>query len=369
MSTAITIPAFDLKQEVLDQWNDFLPDVEAALKSGQFIQGPNVKNFEKEVANFLKVKYAVTVNSGTDALVIGLRALGIEPGDEVITSSFSFFATAEAISLIGAVPKFADVNLYDYNLNPTEVEKNITAKTKAILPVHIFGQAAPLSEISEIAAAKKLKVLEDVAQAFAGKYHSKYLGTLGNAGAFSFFPTKNLGAFGDGGMLTTNDDAVAEKAKWLREHGAPQRYHHEMFGYTSRLDELQAVFLRHRLRSLPEKNEKRRKIARFYEERLHGISELLTPQENPITFHVYHQYTLRVLNGKRDELQKALLEEGIGSSIYYSTPIHLQKPYVPLEVRLPNTEKLAKEVLSLPMWPNLSDDQLEKITTTVKRFF
>ncbi len=357
----INVPIYDPKPEV----EALRDEIEAAIKrvvdSGRFILGPEVEAFEEEVADYLGVKHAVGLNSGTDALIIGLRALGVGPGDEVITTPFTFFATAEAISLVGAKPVFVDIDPRTFNIDPALIPAAITERTKAIVPVHLYGQAADMDPILAIAKKHGLEVLEDTAQAFGGEYKGKKLGTIGDAGAFSFFPTKNLGGFGDGGLLATNNNGVAEMARMLRAHGAKKKYQNQLLGYNSRLDALQAALLRVKLRHIDEFNEARRRIAAFYTQHLTGLDGITPPYEAPYAKHVYHQYTVRISDGRRDELAHGLAQKGIGTMIYYPIPVH-QLPYYNLPPETAQqTAKAANEVLSLPMGPYITADILRSV--------
>ncbi len=359
------IPMLDLSQEIDALWQDLNEAIQRVLRSGQFILGPEVEAFEREVAAYLGVKHAIGVNSGTDALMIGLRALGVGPGDEVITTPFTFFATAEAISNVGATPVFVDIDPKTFNIDPARIEERITPRTKAILPVHLYGQAADMDPILDLARRHGLKVLEDVAQAFGGSYKGKKLGTLGDAGAFSFFPSKNLGAYGDGGLIATDDGAVAEMARMLRVHGSRRKYYNEMVGYNSRLDSLQAAILRVKLPRLDRLNEARRQVARRYTEALAGLPGVEVPVEAPYAQHVYHQYTLRIIDGRRDQVQKRLAEAGIATMIYYPVPLHRLPVYAGVDCACPEAERAASEVLSLPIWPKISPAMQEFVVTAL----
>jgi len=361
------VPVFDPRPQITALWPELQAAVEGVLRSGRFIMGPNVKAFEAEIAAYLGVKHAVGLNSGTDALVIGLRALGVQPRDEVITTPWTFFATAEAISLVGATPVFVDIDPVTYNIDPALIEAVVGPRTRAIIPVHLYGQSADMDPIMAVAARFGLKVLEDVAQAFGGEYRGRLLGTIGDAGAFSFFPTKNLGAVGDAGLIATNDDRVAEDARMLRVHGSRKKYYNEAIGYNSRLDELQAAILRVKLPHVKAWNEGRRRVAAVYDELLRGIPGLLTPGQAPYAKHVYHQYTVRVLNGRRDEVQQKLAAEGIDTMVYYPMPLHRLPVYRDLGYALPNSERAAAEVLSLPMWPELPRDAQERTALVLRR--
>jgi dTDP-4-amino-4,6-dideoxygalactose transaminase len=389
-----SIPILDLKS----QYQQLKPAIQAAiervLESGQFILGSEVKLLEQEVADLLGVKYAVAVHSGTDALIISLRALGIGPGDEVITTPFSFFATAESISNVGATPVFADIQLDSFNIDPEVILTKITPRTKAIMPVHLFGQPAAMTRILEIAAAHNLSVIEDCAQSFGARYgadccpessaentcgnsaaacsadlraqlQQKFTGTLGDMGAFSFFPTKNLGAYGDGGMIVTDRADLAELASMLRVHGEKRRYHNELLGYNSRLDSLQAAILRVKLPYLQGWNQARRQVAHNYNQLLADLPGVITPQLRP--GHVFHQYTLRVLNGARDQVQQTLASMGITTMIYYPIPQDQLPVYKGQYPANPNSDQLATEVLSLPIWPEMEFATQEQVAQAIRK--
>ena len=350
------IPPLDLTPEIEKHWGEYMKAIEGVLKSTQFIMGPNVKAFEEEIARYLGVKYALGVNSGTDALVIALRAAGIKEKDEVITTPFTFFATAEAISQVGATPVFVDIDERTFNIHPELIEQAITECTRAILPVHLYGQAADMDSIMNLAQKYNLKVIEDTAQAFGGEYQGRKLGTIGDVGCYSFFPSKTLGAFGDGGLITTDDDNMAEIARMLRVHGAKKKYYNETVGYNSRLDEIQAAILRVKLTYIDEAIEGRREAAQRYRELLKDVSGIVTPYEDPDGKHVYHQYTIRVLDGRRDELKEHLTEQGIGTMIYYPVPVHQLPVYKENSPTLPVAERVSAEVLSLPIWPGIGEE-------------
>lgn len=363
------IPAFDLTRQYKAIANELLPLLEQTFSKGQFILGENVEIFEKEIANYCDVKYAVGVASGTDALLISLESLDIKEGDEVITTPFTFFATSEVISLLKAKPVFVDIDPDTYNIDPNKIEDAITSKTKAIIPVHLFGQMAEMDDISYIAEKYDLYIVEDACQAIGALYKGKKAGSIGNTGCFSFFPTKNLGGYGDGGLIATNDEVIYQKAKLLRVHGSAQKYYHEMIGHNSRLDEIQAVILRVKLKYLDTWIERRREIAKIYSENLKEL-DIKVPEEKPYLKHVFHQYTIRVR--KRDELQKYLYSKGIGTAIYYPLPLHLQKCYEDLGYKkgdFPEAEKASEEVLSLPMWPEMTDDEVYYVIDTIKEFY
>lgn len=379
------IPVLDLKPQYQAIKEEIKTAIDAVLESGQFIMGPEVKLFEQEVAQYLGVKHAIGVNSGTDALVIGLRAMGIGAGDEVITTPFSFFATAESISNVGAKPIFVDIDPNTFNLDPKLIEAKITPQTKAIMPVHLYGNPAAMAQILTIAQKYNLKVIEDCAQSFGAKYYGscsgckndcdktiknsitgKFTGTIGNVGAYSFFPSKNLGAYGDGGLIATNDDNIAEIARMLRVHGARKKYHNEILGYNSRLDTIQAAILRVKLPHIDSWNEGRRKVAKIYNELLAGLSAIITPELSD--GHVFHQYTIRITNGKRDQLQQYLNSQGIGSMIYYPIPQDQLPIYQGQYEPNPISDLLATQVLSLPIWPELDLETQQYIATNLSNY-
>jgi len=355
------IPILDLSPEITLLWDELNATFQNVLRSGHFIMGEQVKIFERNVAEYLGVNYAVGMNSGTDALVIGLRGLGVGAGDEVITTPFSFFATAEAASILRAKPVFVDIDPTTFNLDVSQVEAAITPRTKVILPVHLYGHATNLDPILAMAEKHSLKVLEDVAQAFSGHYKGKKLGTFGDAAAFSFFPSKNLGAYGDAGMLVTNDERIARLAGMLRMHGAWEKYRNEAVGYNSRMDTIQAAFLNVKLPHLDEFSEGRRRAAQTYHVLLRDMPGVIPPCEAPYARHVYHQYTVRILDGKRDVVQEHLSRAGIATMIYYPAPIHKLPIYAGLDIHLPEAERAAAEVLSLPIWPQITPDVQERV--------
>lgn len=360
------IPMVDLKAQFWAIESEIKEKIEEILESTRFILGPNLDALEKEIASYHGVMYAVGLASGTDALHLSLRALGIGPGDEVITTPFTFIATAEAISYTGARPVFVDIDSKTFNIDPSKIEERITGKTKAILPVHLFGQPAEMDSILSIAKRYNLKVIEDVAQGFGAEYKDKKVGTFGIIGCFSFFPSKNLGCYGDGGMLITSHEEIAKKTRALRNHGSYVRYYHSEIGFNSRLDEIQAGILRIKLKRIDEYNKKRRNNALLYRERLKGLA-LTLPEETPNTYHVYNQYTIR--SKKRDAIRKALEERSIASMIYYPLPLHLQEVYRHLgykEGDFPESEKASKEVISLPIYPELTEEQIEEICEVIR---
>ena len=366
------IPILDLQSEVAEIWDELMPKVEEVIKSGGFILGPTVSNFEKAAADYLGVKHAIGCNSGTDALVIGLRALGVKPGDEVICPSFTFFATSESVNNVGATPVFVDIEPESFNIDPAKIEAKITDKTVAILPVHLFGHPANMDEINEIAKKHNLKVIEDCAQSFGSEYKGKKTGSLGNVGAFSFFPTKNLGAYGDGGLITTNCDERADLIKVLRVHGGKDKYKNEMLGYNSRLDALQAAILHVKLGHIDDYNGRRRAIAERYQKLFADVKGVIAPPELDWAKHVFHQYTIRVLDGKRDLVNQKLGEMNISSMIYYPIPVHRLPVYENMEgITLPGddemmvTNKAADEVLSIPVYPQLTEDMQKRVVDSI----
>lgn len=355
------IPILDLEPEINALWDEINTAIQGVLRSGQFIMGPEVLAFEKEVAAYLGAKHAIGVNSGTDALVIGLRALDIGPGDEVITTPFTFFATAESISMVGATPVFVDIDPVSFNLDVDKLAAALTPRTKAIIPVHLFGQGVDMQPLLDFARKHGLRVVEDVAQAFSGEYQGKKLGTLGDIGAYSFFPSKNLGAYGDGGLITTNDDELAATCKMLRVHGAKKKYYNEVVGYNSRLDSIQAAILRVKLPHIEEASAGRRRAADVYRELLADVPGVTAPVEAAGNRHVYHQYTIRVSGAGRDALQETLDEAGIGTMVYYPVPCHQLPIYKDLGYRLPVAEQAAAEVISLPIWPTIERSVQERV--------
>ncbi len=360
------IPILDLSPETDTLWDELNAAIQAVIRSGHFIMGPNAKQFEGEVAEYLGAPRAVGLNSGTDALVIGLRALGVGPGDEVITTPFTFFATAEAISMVGAVPVFVDIEPDTFNLDVSRIEEHVTARTRAIIPVHLFGQAVEMDPLMEIAERRGLRVLEDVAQAFGGRYRGRMLGTIGDVGAYSFFPSKNLGCYGDGGLLTANDPAIAELAAMLRAHGSKKKYFNEEIGYNSRLDEMQAAILRVKLPHIEAYNEGRRRVAERYRELLGEVDGITLPTVRDHVTHAFHQYTIRVHGGRRDEVQRKVDDAGVGTMIYYPVPVHRLPVYTEMGASLPESERAAEEVLSLPIWPQMENEVQERVADALR---
>jgi dTDP-4-amino-4,6-dideoxygalactose transaminase len=360
------IPILDLVSQYEALKDEINAAIAAVLQSGVFIMGPNVQAFEREIAEYLGVSHAISLNSGTDALHLGLRALGIGPGDEVITSPFTFVATTEAIGIVGAVPVFVDIDPLTFNIDPTLIERAITSRTKAILPIHLYGGPVDLKPIQEIASKHKLVVVEDCAQAIGASFAGRKVGTTSEVGCFSFFPSKNLGAYGDGGLITTNNAELAKRISALRTHGGMRKYYHDELGVNSRLDELQAAILRVKLPHLDAWIDKRRDVASVYSERFANVKDLVIPAEHKGTQHVYHQYTVRVRN--RDAVRQALAEAGIQTMVYYPVPLHLQHVHSDLaqsKSRFEHAETAALEVLSLPMYPELPADNQTTVIEAV----
>jgi dTDP-4-amino-4,6-dideoxygalactose transaminase len=359
----------DLKRQYEPIKNDVENAVKTVLDHGQFILGPELKRFEAEVAEYCDIKHAIGVASGTDALLLALRAFHVGPGDEVITSAFSFFASAGVISRLGAKPVFVDIDPDTYNIDPELIEKAITRKTKAIMPIHLFGQCADMDPIVEIAKRHGIKVVEDAAQAIGSKYRDIYAGAVSDAGCFSFFPTKNLGCAGDGGMIVTNDDKLADAIRILRVHGGRSEYHHEIVGYNSRLDTIQAALLSAKLPHLKGWTEARRKNAARYDEALKALP-LKTPKVMPWAYHIYNQYTIAL--DRRDELQNWLKERQIGHKVYYPVPFHMQECFGDLNYSagdLPHSEKAAKAVISIPIFGEMTGEEQDEVIDAIKGFF
>lgn len=360
------IPMVDLKQQYAELKDEINAGLLEALEATQFILGPNVHAFEQETADYLGVKHAIGVASGTDALHLSLLAAGIGPGDEVITTAFTFIATAEAISYVGARPVFVDINPDTFNIDLAQVTNAINDRTRAVLPVHLYGQPVDMPALKSICESNGLKLIEDCAQSFGAHINGKQTGSFGDAGAFSFFPSKNLGAFGDGGLITTQSDELAAQVKTLRNHGSSQQYHHSVIGYNSRLDELQAVILRAKLKRIDAFNANRRRVSSLYKSML-ADTGIQTPVENNIGHHVYHQYTC--MHPDRDKIIQTLRDADIACAIYYPVPLHQQEVFSQRckDIKLPNTESVAKRCFSLPVYPELPEDKIKIITDTIKK--
>ena len=361
----MNIPMVDLKGQYEVLKHEIDEAVLEALSATQFILGPNVQAFEQEAADYLGVSHAVGCASGTDALHLALAAAGIGEGDEVITTPFTFIATAEAISYLGATPVFVDIDPKTFNIDLNQVEQAITNKTRAVIPVHLFGQPIDMNALVKLCDDRGLTIVEDCAQSFGADIDGKMTGSFGAFGAFSFFPSKNLGCFGDGGLITTNDAQRANELKVLRNHGSRERYHHNVIGYNSRLDELQAVILRIKLKHIDDYNQNRRRVAHRYSSNLANTG-IQTAYEDNIGLHIYHQYTL--LHEKRDDIMKALQDAGIACAVYYPIPLHKQDVYMEAykEVHLPVSESVALNCFSLPVYPELPDAHVDAITEVIK---
>jgi dTDP-4-amino-4,6-dideoxygalactose transaminase len=359
------IPMLDIKRELNDIGNDIEKAVLESLRRTQFILGPAVKEFEKKSAEYLGCKYAVGCASGTDALHLALRAIGIGQGDEVITTPFTFIATAEAIAYCNATPVFVDVDFDTMNIDVNKIEEKITDRTKAILPVHIFGNPADMNEINKIAKKYNLKVIEDCAQSFGATYDGKQTGNIGDAGCFSFFPSKNLGCYGDGGLVTTNDEEVYNELIALRNHGMYVRYYHDKIGYNSRLDDIQAAILNVKIKHIDRFNNERIRVADRYIELIGD--KVKFQKRNEKGKHIYHQFTF--ISEKRDEIMKELSNHEIANAIYYPVPLHLQKAFSDAGFKkgdCPVSEQLSELVMSLPVNPYLEDEEIIIISEIVK---
>lgn len=361
------VPLMDLQA----QYRTIQGDIDAAMRevmgSGHFILGPNVEMLEREVAEYLGVKHAVGVASGTDALVLSLRAMGIGSGDEVIIPSYTFFATAGAVMLAGATPVFVDIQPDTYCLDGKQVFGKLTTKTKAIIPVHLYGHPVDMSLLEELRSSYGLKVIEDNAQAFGAEYRGRKTGSLGDAGCLSFFPSKNLGGCGDGGMVVTNDASIAEEVRKLRTHGWRKKYYPEVVGYNSRLDELQAAILRVKLRHIEAWNFRRRELASRYSAGLSSLG-IGVPHEAPNARHAYHLYVVRLR--EREKVQEQMGRDGVASAVYYPQPVHLSGPCRALGYRegdFPVSEMASRETLAIPLYAEMTEEQLQKVLEVLKR--
>jgi dTDP-4-amino-4,6-dideoxygalactose transaminase len=362
------IPLVDLTAQYHSIKEEIDAAVQATLESGHFILGPAVSKLEESIASYLGVDHAIGLASGTDALVLALRALDIGAGDEVIVPAYTFFATAGAVMSLRATPVFVDIDPVTYEIDVAQIKGRITPKTKAIIPVHLYGHPANMDPILELARSHGLKVIEDNAQAFGATYRGKKTGSIGDIGCLSFFPTKNLGAFGDGGMVVTNHSALADRMRMLRTHGWKKKYYSEEVGYNSRLDALQAAILQAKLPHVDTWNENRRKISRRYTEKLHSLG-VTVPTECDWGTHVYHLYIIR--SGRRDELQAFLKQRGIASEVYYPLPPHLSMPCRKLgyqEGSFPYAEKASQETLALPLYPELTVEQQDQVIDAIYEF-
>ena len=374
------VPFFDLSVQFKSIENEIKSALEEVFRSQQFIMGPQVQVLEETVAQYCRTRYAMGVASGSDALLLSLMALGIGAGDEVLLPSFTFFATAGSVSRLGAIPIFVDIDQETYNMAPSEIEEKITSRTKAIIPVHLFGQCADMNPILQIAKAKKLFVIEDAAQALGAEYkptpgsEGRRAGQMGDLGCFSFYPTKNLGAFGDAGMVVTDNPNLAEKIRLLRVHGSQPKYFHKQIGINSRLDTFQAAILLVKFKYLEKWTTERQKKAKRYQslfqDLLSSVKNIKLPTIQYHNRHIFHQYVIRV--PERDRLKKFLAEEGVGTDIYYPIPLHLQECYAFMKHQrgdLPNSEKASEEVLALPIYPELTEDQQLMVVDRIKAFY
>jgi len=364
----------DLKKQYLKIEDEIDHAIKEVISNSSFINGPSVKQFTSELEQYLDIDYVIPCGNGTDALQIALMSLDLNPGDEIITSTFSFIATAEVIALLKLKPVFVDVDAKNFNLIASEIEKVITHKTKAIIPVHLFGQCAPMEDILTIATKNNLYVIEDTAQALGSSYifqdgSTQKAGTIGTIGITSFFPSKNLGCYGDGGAIFTKDSLLAEKIKMICNHGSKQKYHHEVIGVNSRLDSIQAAILSVKLKNLDLYSSLRNDSAKTYSRILEKLDWIEIPHEESYSKHVYHQYTIKVLNGKRNELQDYLASLKISSAVYYPKPLHEQIALKNFKNgNFMNADDLSTKVLSLPMHTELSKDALTFITNSIKKF-
>ncbi len=362
------IPMTDLKIE----YQSIKPEIDAAISSvvndGNFILGPQVRAFEEDLAKFLGAKFCVGVASGTDALVLSLLAVGVKSGDEVITTPFTFIATAEAVSRVGATPVFCDIDPRTFNIDAKKISVKITARTKAIIPVHLYGLACDMEEILGLAKNKDLKIIEDCAQAFGSEYKGEKSGSIGDAGAFSFFPAKTLGCYGDGGAVAVNDEITADNLKVLRNHGSGDKYSYIRHGFNSRLDTLQAAILSVKLKYIDQWIKARKRNAGYYAECLTGIKDITLPSGAPYGEHTFNYFVIRVKQGRK-RLQDKLKEKGIASAVHYPLCLHLQEVYRRLGYKwgdFPEAEKAQDEVLSLPMFPRLTKDEIKEVSGVVK---
>jgi dTDP-4-amino-4,6-dideoxygalactose transaminase len=371
------IQMVDLKTQYENIRSEIDNAIFSVINSTAFIKGPEVKLFEEELQSYLGVKHVISCANGTDALQIAMMSLGLKPGDEVITTNFTFIATVETVALLGLKPVIVDPEPGNFNISVKEIKKAITPKTKAIVPVHLFGQCADMEGIMKLAKENNLLVIEDAAQATGTDYilpggEVRKAGTIGIAGTTSFFPSKNLACFGDGGAIYTNDDDLAKKLRSIANHGMKIRYHYNDIGVNSRLDTLQAAILRVKLKHLDRFNIARQTAADYYDKVLAGCNEIAVPEREKYSTHIFHQYTIRIKNGRRDELKKYLDENKIPSMVYYPGPLHMQEAYRYLgykESDFPVTNLLCREVLSLPIHTEMDEEQLDHITRNILKFF
>ena len=365
---AMTVPLLDLKAQYADIRTDVDQAVRTVMESARFIGGPEVSALEEEVARYSQCAHGIGCASGTDALLLSLRALDLGPGDEVLTSAYSFFASAGAVANAGATPVFVDIDPRTYNLDPHRLEAAITPRTKAVIAVHLYGQCCDLTAVRAVCAKRQVWLIEDAAQAIGSEWEGKRAGSIGDFGCFSFFPSKNLGGAGDGGMIVTQSAEHADRVRLLREHGARPKYHHALVGTNSRLDALQAAILRAKLNHLDRWSESRAKNAQLYHRLFEG-SRVGRPYHDPRARHIYNQYVIRV--EKRDELRQFLTERGIGNEVYYPVPLHLMECFSLLGYRpgqMPQAEAAARETLALPIYPELGEDRVRYVAQVVREF-
>jgi dTDP-4-amino-4,6-dideoxygalactose transaminase len=372
MTIEMNVPLLDLRAQFQTIRGEVMAAVERVFESQHFILGPEVEVFERDAAEYCRIKHAIGCGSGSDALLLALTALGVGPGDEVVTASFSFFATAGSIARLGARPVFVDISPDDFNVDPNLIERAITPRAKAILPVHLFGQCAEMDAIREVADRHNLPVIEDAAQAIGAGYCERRAGAMGAVGCFSFFPSKNLGGAGEGGLMTTADDDLAEKLRLLRVHGMRPKYYHKVVGVNSRLDALQAAVLGVKLKYLDRWSDARRRNAEHYDKLFAeaGVEEVTTPEVRPNRRHIFNQYTIRC--SRRDELMDFLKRRGVGSEIYYPAPLHLQECFAHLGYKpgdLPATERASRECLSLPIYPELTEEMRQYVVEKIAEFY
>jgi dTDP-4-amino-4,6-dideoxygalactose transaminase len=358
------IPMVNLKAQHDKYKEEINQEVLKVIESTQFINGPNVKKLEQEVKELFEAKHVFSCASGTDALHMSVEALNIGPGDEIITTPFTFISTAWAVTYCGATPVFVDIDPKTFNIDLNQIKSAISSKTKAVIPVHLFGQPVDMNKLISICSPNGIKIVEDCAQSFGAKIEAKYTGTFGDFGCYSFFPSKNLGAYGDGGLVTTNNDSLAKKISMLRNHGSNKRYFHDIVGYNSRLDEIQAAILRVKLKHITSFNNERQRVASTYSEFFQD-TEITIPYSDEIGDHVYHQYTILIKN--REKVQRILNEKEISSAIYYPIPLHQQKVYDKGHGMnsLPIAESVSKNCLSLPIYPELEYEDIKKISLAV----
>lgn len=367
MSKAIKM--IDLQGEYQKIQAELSPKITKVLSEGNYIQGQEVKIFEQELAQYLNVTHVISCGNGTDALQIALMSLDIKPDDEIIIPAFSYIAVIEVICLLGAKPVLVDIDPIFFQLNNDLVEKAITSKTKVIIPVHLFGQCGDLDRLSAIAKKHQIAIIEDNAQALGGKYHHQFLGTIGDIGCTSFFPTKNLSCFGDGGALFTNNDELAQKIRMIANHGQSQKYHHEIIGVNSRLDTLQAVILIHKLKYLNHNLQAKKRIAKQFINKLASLTDIELPTEYKDAHHTWHQFTIKVQNGWRDDLKLYLKNNGIDAMIYYPKSLGRQNAYHQFKSNHPISNNLCDQVLSLPIHPLLQESDIEYICKIIIDFF